>query len=120
MLGPSARDRVVSAAVDALVRRSAVLVHGLAGAGAGEIADRVVAPTERLFTNGEPDRLASAVARRLSRRLGPRGFDRLPGPLAGWTKYRHFPPMAAETFTARHRQRSRAPQDGALRRGDRA
>ncbi len=65
-------------------------------------------------------RLASAVARRLSRRLGPRGFDRLPGPLAGWTKYRHFPPMAAETFTARHRQRSRAPQDGALRRGDRA
>jgi L-lactate dehydrogenase complex protein LldF len=50
-------------------------------------------------------RLASAVTRRVSRWLGPRGFDRLPGPLAGWTRYRHFPPMAAETFTARRRRR---------------
>ncbi len=57
-----------------------------------------VATRPRLF------RLASAVARWLSRRLGPRGFDRLPGPLAGWTRHRRFPPMAAETFTARHRR----------------
>jgi L-lactate dehydrogenase complex protein LldF len=59
---------------------------------------RLVATHPRLF------RLASAVTRRVSRWLGPRGFDRLPGPLAGWTKYRHFPPMAAETFTARRRR----------------
>ena len=57
-----------------------------------------VATRPRLF------RLASAVARWLSRRLGPRGFDRLPGPLAGWTRHRRFPAMAAETFTARYRR----------------
>jgi L-lactate dehydrogenase complex protein LldF len=61
-----------------------------------------VATRPRLF------RLASAVARRLSRWAGPKGFDRLPGPLAGWTKHRHFPAMAAETFTARRRRQGRA------------
>ena len=52
-------------------------------------------------------RLASAMTRWIAHRLGPNGFDRLPGPLAGWTKYRHFPPMAAETFTGRRRRRPR-------------
>ena len=61
---------------------------------------RFVATRPRLF------RLASAVTRRLLRWVGPQGFDRLPGPLAGWTRHRHFPPMATETFTARHRRRS--------------
>ncbi len=60
---------------------------------------RLVATHPRLF------RLASAVARRVSRWLGPDGFDRLPGPLAGWTRHRHFPAMAAETFTSRVRRR---------------
>ena len=49
-------------------------------------------------------RAASAIARRLSRLVGRGGFDRLPGPLAGWTKYRRFPAMAGETFTARRRR----------------
>ncbi|MGI8672942.1 MAG: LutB/LldF family L-lactate oxidation iron-sulfur protein [Luteitalea sp.] len=49
-------------------------------------------------------RALAAVVRRLSRLFGPRGFDRLPGPLAGWTAHRRFPPMAAETFTARWRR----------------
>ncbi|MCC6163351.1 MAG: iron-sulfur cluster-binding protein [Acidobacteria bacterium] len=64
---------------------------------------RVLATHPRLF------RLASAAARRVSNWLGPTGFDRLPGPLAGWTRHRHFPPMARETFTERHR---RAPGTG--------
>ncbi|BCS34447.1 iron-sulfur cluster-binding protein [Luteitalea sp. TBR-22] len=63
---------------------------------------RMVATRPRLF------RAASAVVRRVSRWLGPRGFDRLPGPLAGWTRHRHFPPMAAETFTERRRREGRA------------
>jgi len=62
---------------------------------------RLVATHPRLF------RFASAVARRVSRWVGPNGFDRLPGPLAGWTKHRRFPPMAAETFTARRRREAR-------------
>jgi L-lactate dehydrogenase complex protein LldF len=62
---------------------------------------RVLATHPRLF------RMASAVARRLSRWFGPRGFDRLPGPLAGWTRHRRFPAMAAETFTQRRRREGR-------------
>jgi L-lactate dehydrogenase complex protein LldF len=61
---------------------------------------RLLATRPRLF------RWASAVARRLSRWVGPHGFDRLPGPLAGWTRHRHFPAMAAETFTARRRRQA--------------
>ncbi|WP_291981429.1 LutB/LldF family L-lactate oxidation iron-sulfur protein [Luteitalea sp.] len=61
---------------------------------------RLLATRPRLF------RWASAVARRLSRWFGPNGFDRLPGPLAGWTRHRHFPAMAAETFTARRRRQA--------------
>jgi L-lactate dehydrogenase complex protein LldF len=61
----------------------------------------LIATRPRLF------RFASAVVRRVSRWVGPNGFDRLPGPLAGWTRHRHFPAMAAETFTARHRRRTR-------------
>lgn len=63
---------------------------------------RVVATRPRLF------RLASSLARRVGGWLGPRGFDRLPGPLAGWTKHRHFPAMARETFTERHRRKARS------------
>ena len=69
--------------------------------GGGLRAFRLLATHPRLY------RLASALARRLSRWLAPGGFDRLPGPLAGWTKHRHFPPMAAETFTARRRRQQR-------------
>lgn len=69
--------------------------------GRGLHAFRVLATRPRLF------RFASAVARRLTRIIGPKGFDRLPGPLAGWTRHRQFPPMAAETFTARHRRQQR-------------
>ena len=36
-------------------------------------------------------------------------IERLPGPLAGWTQYRTFPPMAPETFTARYRRTHRRP-----------
>ncbi len=61
---------------------------------------RLLATRPRLF------RWASAVARRVSRWFGPHGFDRLPGPLAGWTRHRHFPAMAAETFTARRRRQA--------------
>lgn len=60
-----------------------------------------VATRPRLF------RLASAVTRRVAGWLGPRGFDRLPGPLRGWTQYRHLPPMARETFTARYAREQR-------------
>ncbi len=69
--------------------------------GRGLRAFRLVATRPRLF------RWASTLALRLSRWLGPTGFDRLPGPLAGWTRYRHFPPMARETFTARRRRLDR-------------
>jgi L-lactate dehydrogenase complex protein LldF len=62
---------------------------------------RFVATRPRLF------RIASSIARRVSGWAGPRGFDRLPGPLAGWTRHRHFPPMAAETFTERRRRGTR-------------
>jgi L-lactate dehydrogenase complex protein LldF len=63
---------------------------------------RLLATHPRLF------RLASAVARRLSGWFGVKGFDRLPGPLAGWTRHRHFPAMAAETFTQRRRRGQRS------------
>lgn len=62
---------------------------------------RLLATRPRLF------RMASRVATRVSRWF-PGGFDRLPGPLAGWTRYRHFPPMAAETFTQRRRRERRS------------
>lgn len=63
---------------------------------------RLLATHPRLF------RLASAFARRLSGWFGATGFERLPGPLAGWTRHRHFPAMAAETFTQRRRREKRA------------
>ncbi len=69
--------------------------------GRGLRAYRLIATRPRLF------RMASLLAVRLARWLGPAGFDRLPGPLSGWTKYRHFPPMARETFTARRTRRDR-------------
>ena len=62
---------------------------------------RLVATRPRLF------RLASAVARRAVALARPDGFDRLPGPLAGWTSTADFPAMAAETFTARRRREGR-------------
>ncbi len=80
--------------------------HSPQWVGGGLRLYRVLATHPRLF------RAVSAMARRVTGWLGPRGFDRLPGPLAGWTKYRHFPPMAAETFTARHHRRSGSPQPG--------
>ena len=69
--------------------------------GAGLHTYRLLATHPRLF------RFASAMATRLSRWIAPGGLDRLPGPLAGWTKHRHFPPMATETFTARRRRQAR-------------
>ena len=70
--------------------------------GAGLRVFRLASTRPRLF------RLASSLARRVSRWLGPNGFDRLPGPLQGWTRHRHFPPMAAQTFTERVRARRRS------------
>lgn len=69
--------------------------------GAGLRIFRLFATHPRLF------RLASATARRLTHWIAPGGFDRLPGPLAGWTRHRHFPAMARETFTARRRREAR-------------
>jgi len=83
-----------------LALRSDTVDAGLAPgwAVAGLRAFRWAATRPALF------RALATVARRLSRLFGPRGFDRLPGPLAGWTAHRHFPPMAVETFTARWRR----------------
>jgi L-lactate dehydrogenase complex protein LldF len=72
--------------------------------GDGLRAFRFAATRPRLF------RLASLLARRLSRWLGPNGFDRLPGPLSGWTRHRHFPAMARETFTSRRRRLERGQE----------
>lgn len=66
---------------------------------AGLRAFRAVAVRPRLF------RLAGALGRRTLGWIGRgRAIESLPGPLAGWTRYRTFPPMAAETFTARWRR----------------
>jgi L-lactate dehydrogenase complex protein LldF len=47
-------------------------------------------------------RLAGRAARLAMRPLLRNGrIERLPGPLAGWTRYRTFPAMAPQTFTAR-------------------
>ena len=46
-------------------------------------------------------RAALATARRVSRLLSPGGYFRhLPPPLAGWTKHRDFPVLAARPFSA--------------------
>lgn len=61
---------------------------------------RMVATRPWLF------RLAGRLGRLALGLLQGRGraIEALPGPLAGWTRYRTFPPMAQETFTARWRR----------------
>ncbi len=61
---------------------------------------RLVATRPWLF------RFVGRAGRLMLRLLARKGkIEALPGPLAGWTQYRTFPPMARETFTARHRRR---------------
>ncbi len=52
-------------------------------------------------------RLAS-IAQRLAPHAGYGWTRRLPGPLAGWTKTRAFPPVVSQSFSARWEQRQAA------------
>ncbi|HTU99528.1 MAG TPA: LutB/LldF family L-lactate oxidation iron-sulfur protein [Luteitalea sp.] len=86
-----------------LALRAQAETHGLTPrwVGAGLHVFRIAATRPWLF------RLASTVSRLMASWLGPRGFDNLPGPLAGWTRHRHFPAMARQTFTERFREKGR-------------
>jgi L-lactate dehydrogenase complex protein LldF len=83
-----------------------------------EMAERgITSARERLLyrawaaalRSGSLYRLGASLQRALlRRRAGPDGWiDRLPGPLAGWTRQRDFPAPAARSFRAWWRERER-------------